>query len=125
MAAFNKLIQLMVGVTDMAKAKAFYAETLGFAVTVDHGQGDHHWVSLNLPDGFNITLTTFLGGQLQPGSMSFYLATSDIQQAFNEVTGKGVTPANPISDDLYGPGSGVKWFRLTDPDGNSITIVQA
>jgi len=125
MAAFNKLIQLMVGVKDMAKAKAFYADTLGFAVTVDHGQGDHHWVSLNLPDGFNLTLTTFLGSQLQPGSMSFYIATPDIQQAFDGLTAKGVTAANPIPDDLYGPGSGVKWFRLTDPDGNSITIVQA
>jgi hypothetical protein len=27
-------------------------------------------------------------------------------------------------DDLYGPGSGVKFFQLQDPDGNQVTIAQ-
>ena len=47
--ADEKLLMVMVAVTDMAKAKAFYAEQLGWSVTKDYGQGDHHWVSLELP----------------------------------------------------------------------------
>jgi catechol 2,3-dioxygenase-like lactoylglutathione lyase family enzyme len=126
MTTFNKLIQLMMGVKDMEKSKKFYADTMGFEVTTDYGQGDRHWVSLSFPEGgVTMTLTTFLGDQLQPGSMSLYVATSDIQRAYNEVTAKGIKPTDPISDDLYGPGSGVKWFRVADPDGNSLTIVQS
>jgi catechol 2,3-dioxygenase-like lactoylglutathione lyase family enzyme len=127
----SKLIQLMVGVKDMAKSKTFYADGLGFAVTTDYGQGSHHWVSLSLPEGgVTLTLTTFLGTPeagtvLQPGTMSFYLGTADIQQAFDGLAAKGVKVVNPIGDDVYGPGSGVKWFRLEDPDGNSVTIVQS
>jgi catechol 2,3-dioxygenase-like lactoylglutathione lyase family enzyme len=127
----DKLIQLMVGVTDMEKSKKFYADTLGFTVTTDYGQGKSHWVSLSFPDGgVTITLTTFLGTPemgtvLQPGSMSLYLEAPDLQQSYDALAANGITPANPISDDLYGPGSGVKWFRLTDPDSNSLTIVQS
>ena len=126
MSTIDKLIMLQMGVTDMAKSKKFYADTMGFAVTTDYGQGDRHWVSLSFPNGgVTITLTTFLGEHLQPGTMSLYVATPDIQQAFDELTAKGVQPTNPISDDLYGPGSGVKWFRVADPDGNELTIVQS
>jgi catechol 2,3-dioxygenase-like lactoylglutathione lyase family enzyme len=125
MAIVDKFIQMMIGVTDMAKSKQFYADTLGFDVTIDHGQGPAHWVSLNFPGGgASITLTTYLGGILQPGSMSFYISTPDVQQAFDTLTGKGITPTNPITDDLYGPGSGVKWFSIADPDGNNLMIVQ-
>jgi catechol 2,3-dioxygenase-like lactoylglutathione lyase family enzyme len=126
MSTIDKLIQLMLGVTDMEKSKQFYADVMGFAVTTDYGEGDRHWVSLSFPDGgVTITLTTFLGGHLQPGTMSLYVAAPDIQQAYDELTAKGVKPTNPISDDLYGPGSGVKWFRVADPDGNDLTIVQS
>jgi catechol 2,3-dioxygenase-like lactoylglutathione lyase family enzyme len=126
MSTIDKLIQLMMGVTDMEKSKNFYADTMGFAVTTDYGKGDRHWVSLSFPNGgVTITLTTFLGEHLQPGTMSLYVATPDIQQAYDVLTAKGVKLTNPISDDLYGPGSGVKWFRVADPDGNDLTIVQS
>ena len=126
MSVMTNLIQLMMGVTDMEKSKQFYSDVLGFAVTIDYGQGDRHWVSLSFPEGgVTITLTTYLGNHLQPGTMSLYVATPDIQQAYDDLTAKGVNPTSPISDDLYGPGSGVKWFSLSDPDGNNLMIVQS
>jgi catechol 2,3-dioxygenase-like lactoylglutathione lyase family enzyme len=126
MNAIGRLIQLMMGVTNMEESKRFYADVLGFAVTLDYGKGDAHWVNMSLPDGgVTLTLSTYLGNHLQPGTMSLYLATPDIQQAFDELTAKGVEPTDQISDDLYGPGSGVKWFRFTDPDGNVLTIAQS
>jgi catechol 2,3-dioxygenase-like lactoylglutathione lyase family enzyme len=126
MKTFEKLIQLMMGVTDMEKSKTFYADVMGFAVTTDYGQGDMHWVNLSFPDGgVTLTLTTYLGEHLQPGTMSLYVATPDIQQAYDELTAKGVEPTSEISDDLYGPGSAVKWFRVADPDGNELTIAES
>jgi catechol 2,3-dioxygenase-like lactoylglutathione lyase family enzyme len=126
MTSIGRLTQLMMGVADMEESKRFYAEVLGFAVTQDYGKGDAHWVNVSLPDGgVTLTLTTYLDNHLQPGTMSLYLATPDIQQAFDELTATGVKPTDQIADDLYGPGSGVKWFRFADPDRNVLTIAQA
>jgi catechol 2,3-dioxygenase-like lactoylglutathione lyase family enzyme len=126
MSAIGGLIQLMMGVTDMEASKSFYADVMGFAVTQDYGKGDAHWVNVSFPEGgVTLTLTTYLGDHLQPGTMSLYVATPDIQQAYDELTAKGVEPTDEISDDLFGPGSGVKWFRCADPDGNVLTFAQS
>jgi catechol 2,3-dioxygenase-like lactoylglutathione lyase family enzyme len=38
--AVEKIQMFTMAVTDMAKAKEFYADKLGFQVTRDYGQGD-------------------------------------------------------------------------------------
>ena len=122
--ANEKIMMVMIAVTDMAKAKAFYAEQLGFQVTVDYGEGAQHWVTLELPGGGpSLTLST-LHGNMKPGTMRLYLATSNIEAAHNELNAKGIK-VNEVKDDLYGPGSGVKWFDLRDPDGNLWQVVQS
>jgi hypothetical protein len=55
--------------------------------------------------------------------MYLYFSTSDIAAAHKELNEKGVK-TNEIMDDLYGPGSGVKFFNLDDPDGNAVLVVQ-
>jgi catechol 2,3-dioxygenase-like lactoylglutathione lyase family enzyme len=122
--AGEKIQMVMMAVTDMAKAKAFYAEQLGFQVTTDYGQGDQHWVTLSLPGGgASLTLST-LHGNMKPGTMRLYLATLNIEAAYNDLKAKDVK-VNEVKDDLYGPGSGVKWFDLRDPDGNLWQVVQS
>ncbi len=122
--ADERLIMVTMAVTDMAKAKAFYAEQLGWQVTKDVGRGDRHWVSLELPGGgASLTLST-MHGHMKPGAMSLYLATSDVEAAHNALKAKGVE-VNDVQNDLYGPGSGVKWFDLTDPDGNRWVMAQS
>jgi len=122
--ADEKILMVMLAVTDMAKAKAFYADQLGWSVTKDLGQGAHHWVTLELPGGgASVTLTT-MHGEMKPGAMMFYLSTSDIEATYNEFKAKGVE-VNEVKDDLYGPGSGVKWFSLSDPDGNQWLVAQS
>ena len=61
---------------------------------------------------------------MKPGTMKLYFATSDVAAAYKELSAKGAK-ANEVKDDLYGPGSGVKWFNLEDPDGNQVLLVQA
>jgi predicted enzyme related to lactoylglutathione lyase len=121
--ADEKITMVMVAVTDMAKAKAFYVEQFGWSVTQDFGQGDHHWVSLELPGGgATLTLST-MHAHMKPGTMTLYLSTSDIEAEYNRLKAKGVE-VNEVKNDLYGPGSGVKWFDLLDPDGSRWVVAE-
>jgi catechol 2,3-dioxygenase-like lactoylglutathione lyase family enzyme len=125
MKTFDKLVMISVAVSDMTNAKDFYADKLGFNVTSDYRHNDDNWwVSLELPGGgTSMTLTT-AHENMKPGAMKLYLSTADIQAAHQQLTTKGVTLASGINDDLYGPGSGVKWFNFYDPDGNQWIALQ-
>jgi len=123
----NKLMMLSINVGDMPKAKAFYADKLGLKVTTDYRQNDDNWwVSLSLPEGgATITLSRATGFEnMKPGTMTLYFETSDIAVAHKELSNKGVK-VNEVQDDLFGTGSGVKFFNLEDPDGNQIILAQA
>lgn len=122
--ADEKILMVMMAVTDMTKAKAFYVEQLGWSVTTDYGEGDRHWVTLALPGGGATLSLSTMHGQMKPGTMTLYLSTSDIETANSDLKAKGVKVYD-VKDDLYGPGSGVKWFDLRDPDGNRWLMVQS
>jgi catechol 2,3-dioxygenase-like lactoylglutathione lyase family enzyme len=124
----NKLTMVSVVVSDMKRAKEFYAEKLGLEVATDYRQNDDNWwVTLTLPGGgASITLarsSTTSNEPPKPGTLGFYLSTSDLAAAHKELNEKGVKPSE-IQDNLYGPGSGVKFFQLKDPDGNQVTFAQ-
>ena len=89
------------------------------------GNRDDHnwWVSLTTEGGTSIVLST-AHENMKPGTMSLYFASPDIAAAHKELSTKGAR-ANEVKDDLYGPGSGVKWFNVDDPDGNQVFLVQA
>ena len=128
MQAANNLTMVSVVVGDMKKAKTFYAEKLGLAVATDYRQNDDNWwVTLIFPGGgTSITLarsSTTSNEPPQAGTLGFYLATSDLAAAYQELNERGVKTSE-IRDNLYGPGSGVKFFQLQDPDGNQLTFAQ-
>lgn len=128
MQVVNELTMVSMVVSDMNKAKEFYAEKLGLEVAQDYRQDDDNWwVSLTIPgNGASITLarsSTTDNQPPNPDSMSFYFSTPDIAAAHKALNEKGVNPGE-IQDDLYGPGSGVKFFQLRDPDGNQLTFAQ-
>ena len=123
----NKLMMLSMYVSDMPKAKAFYADKLGLKITTDYRKDDDNWwVSLVLPEGgATITLSRATGFEnMRPGMMTLYFETSDIVAAHRELSKKRVE-VNEVQDDLFGQGSGVKWFNLEDPDGNQVLLTQA
>jgi catechol 2,3-dioxygenase-like lactoylglutathione lyase family enzyme len=128
MQAVNNLIMVSVVVGDMKKAKEFYAEKLGLKVATDYRQNDDNWwVTVTLPGGgASITLarsSTTSNEPPKPGTLGLYLSTSDITTAHKELNEKGVKTGE-IRDNLYGPGSGVKFIQFQDPDGNSVTFAQ-
>ena len=121
----EKLIRFKMAVTDMPKAKAFYADQLGLKVATDFRIDDHNWwVGLALPEGEASMVLTTAYENMKPGTMSLYFATADLTEAHKEISAKG-GKAGEVKDDLYGPGSGVKWFNVADPDGNQVFLVQA
>ena len=124
----NKFTMVSIVVSEMKKAKEFYAEKLGLDVATDYRRNDDNWwVTLTLPGGgASITLarsSTTHNEPPKPDSMSFYFSTSDIAAAHKALNEKGVKTSE-IRDNLYGPGSGVKFFQIKDPDGNQVTFAQ-
>lgn len=121
----DRLMMFSVAVSNMPAAKAFYVDKLGLKVASDNRRNDDHWwVSLTSPEGGpSIVLTTYREN-MKPGTMKLYFATSDVAAAHEELGSKGVR-VNEVKDDLFGPGSGVKWLSLEDPDGNQVLLVQA
>ena len=119
----NKPTMFSLAVSDMPKAKAFYADMLGLKVTKDYRQDDNNWwVTLTPPEGgVSITLARFGEYALQPGSLGVYFKTSDLTAAHNELSKMGLNVSD-VQDDLFGPGSGVKFFQLADPDGTQVTL---
>ena len=123
----NKFIMVSIAVSDMKKAKEFYAEKLGLEVVTDYRRSDDNWWVTLTPPGGGVSITLARSSSVkkttQPGTLSFYLSTSDIAAAHKELNERGAK-TNEIRDDLYGPGSGVKWFNLDDPDGNQVLVAQ-
>jgi predicted enzyme related to lactoylglutathione lyase len=119
----SKLSMFTLAVSDMPKAKAFYGDTLGLKVTKDYRQDDQHWwVTLTPPDGgVSINLSRYEEQTMNPGTVAVYFKTSDLAAAHEELSKKGAK-VNDIQDDLFGPGSGVKFFQLEDPDGTQVTL---
>lgn len=125
--AVNKFMMLSLNVKDMPKAKSFYVDKLGLKIVTEYRVDDNNWwVSLNFPGGGAVLTLARAGAypdNIKPGTLALYFSTSDIAAANKELIGKGVR-VNPVQDDLFGPGSGVKFFRLEDPEGNLVHIVE-
>ena len=80
------------------------------------------WVTLTSNEGgISINLARYGEHIIKPGTVGLYFKTSDLAEAHKELSKKGAK-VNDIQDDLFGPGSGVKFFQLEDPDGTQVTL---
>ena len=102
----------------------FYADLLGLEVTQDYRQDEKNWwITLALPEG-GVSITLGLGEEaMRPDSLAIYFVTADVKKAYEELKEKGVD-VSAVQDDLYGPGSGVKFVTLADPEGNRVLLVE-
>lgn len=124
-----RLELVLLPVTDVDAAKAFYAERLGFAVHVDHRAGDDFRVVQLDPPGSACSIAFGVGiTDARPGSVrGLHLVVADIEAAHVELTGRGV----PVSDvrhmtpDGWQPGADPghtdynSFADFADPDGNT------
>ncbi len=124
-----KLEVVVVPVSDVDRAKQFYAEQMGFVVDVDHAPNERFRVVQLTPPGSACSVTIGKGlATMAPGSLEgLQLVVDDIEAAHAELSGRGV-PVGPIQhhdgegfqDGKGGPWNSFIFFR--DPDGNSWAI---
>jgi catechol 2,3-dioxygenase-like lactoylglutathione lyase family enzyme len=124
----NKFMMLSINVSDMQKSKDFYTNLFDLKITTDYRMDDDNWwVSLAFPEGgatLSLARAKAYPQNIRPETMSLYFETSDVFTAHKKLIREGVG-VSEVQDDLFGPGSGVKFFNLKDPDGNLVHLVQA
>lgn len=127
-----KLELVIVPVTDVDRAKAFYADQLGFHVDVDHAPNEHFRVVQLTPPGSGCSITIGTGvSQMEPGTLKgIQLCVADIESAHAELTGRGapITPIRHFEASGFVDGKGDDWnsyFFFDDPDGNSWAVQES
>ncbi|MGN6799596.1 MAG: VOC family protein [Gaiellaceae bacterium] len=113
---------VVVPVTDVDRAKAFYAEKLGFHVDVDTTVGDaFRVVQLTPPgSGCSITLGPLVVDEVPESSARYQLCVLDIEQARTELVERGVEVGEVTSFRDGGPYD--KFVFFADPDGNNWAV---
>jgi predicted enzyme related to lactoylglutathione lyase len=116
-----KLELVPIPVTDVDRAKAYYAEQLGFTVDVDVTPADGVRVVQLTPPGSACSIgfgTGLAAYEAPPGSIrGLHLVVTDIEQARADLIGRGVD-VGAVTD----VGGGVLYAGFQDPDGNSWTL---
>jgi catechol 2,3-dioxygenase-like lactoylglutathione lyase family enzyme len=125
-----KLEVLVVPVSDVDRAKAFY-EKLGFRLDIDYSRGVDHRVVQFTPPGSEASIHIGKGiTSAAPGSLrNVYLVVSDIEKARADLVGRGVNVSEVFHyDGLLGPrvngpdpkrGTYASFASFEDPDGNT------
>jgi predicted enzyme related to lactoylglutathione lyase len=113
-----KLELVAIPVTDVDRAKAFYADEVGFDVDHDHVVSDEmRFVQLTPPgSGCSIAIGKGLG-EAAPGSVrGMQLVVSDIEAAHAELAERGVE-VSEVQDFPWG-----RFVFFSDPDGNGWAV---
>lgn len=120
---------VVVPVTDVDRAKAFYSERCGFVVDVDHSVGETFRVVQLTPPGSACSISIGTGlSKAEPGStQGLQLCVSDIVAARAELVARGldVTPVRHVENGEWLDGRGGPWnsfMFFDDPDGNGWAI---
>jgi predicted enzyme related to lactoylglutathione lyase len=121
-----KLELVILPVSDIDRAKQFYAEAAGFAVDVDFRAGADFRVVQLTPPGSACSITLMASPEA-PGSVhGLHLMVSDIEAARQELVGRGVQVSEAYHFEDGQQRAGVDPARrdygsfagFADPDGN-------
>lgn len=129
-----RLEVVTIPVSDLDRARDFYAQQIGFNVDIDHQlTPDFRFLQLT-PPGSRCSIHLAPGtDRLQPGALEgLFLVVPDVTAAREELVGRGVDVGEVLVFDNgdYRPARagesldlvGVVFFR--DPDGNRWTVQQ-
>jgi catechol 2,3-dioxygenase-like lactoylglutathione lyase family enzyme len=123
-----KLELVVIPVSDVDRAKAFYTEQAGFNVDVDHRAGEAFRVVQLTPPGSACSVTIGTGlTQVAPGTyQGLHLVVNDIEAARRELVERGVDVSEPFHFGEAGQTPGLhpersdygSYLSFSDPDGN-------
>jgi catechol 2,3-dioxygenase-like lactoylglutathione lyase family enzyme len=127
-----KLELVLVPVTDVDRAKAFYVEKVGFNLDVDHRAGDEFRVVQMTPPGSACSISVGKGiTDAPPGCIrGLHLVVPDIEAARAELVGRGVEAGEiwhmESGKQTSGPdperGDYNSFLNFDDPDGNTWVV---
>ncbi len=130
-----RLELVLIPVTDIDRAKAFYVERCGFALDVDHEVSDQFRVVQMTPPGSACSITIGRGmTDATPGSYrGTHLVVDDIEVARAELVGRGVdvSEIRHFDGTAWADGPDPKRSRYNsfadfkDPDGNTWVLQEA
>ena len=115
-----KLKLVILPVSDVDRAKAFYADQVGFVVDHDQRVSDEiRFVQLT-PPGSACSIAIGEGiVDTAPGSVhGLQMVIADADAAYAELTGRGVD-CTEVEDLAWG-----RFVRFSDPDGNAWSLQQ-
>jgi predicted enzyme related to lactoylglutathione lyase len=116
-----RLELIQVPVSDIDRAKAFYADQAGFIAEHDHQVSDEvRFVQLTPPGSACSIALTSGAHQMAPGSLEgLQLVVSDIEAAREELLARGVEVGD-VQEFPWG-----RFVFFADPDGNRWAVQQA
>ena len=127
-----KLELVVVPVSDVDRAKAFYAEQVGFNVDVDHRAGDTFRVVQLTPPGSacSITIGTGLSSAAPGSAKGLQMVVNDIDAARAHLVERGVAVSEvrhfvdgtPTPGPEPGHADYGSFIFFDDPDGNSWAV---
>jgi predicted enzyme related to lactoylglutathione lyase len=121
-----KLELVVVPVSDVDVAKAFYMEQVGFGLDVDHRAGEDFRVVQLTPPGSSCSITLMRNADAAGSLNGLHLVVVDIEAARAELVERGA-PVSEIfhfEDGAQVPGPDParadygSFFNFSDPDGN-------
>ena len=123
-----KLELVVIPVSDVDRAKAFYGEQVGFTVDVDHRASEAFRVVQLTPPGSACSITIGTGlTQVAPGTyQGLHLVVDDIEAARADLLARGVEVSEPFHFGAAGQTPGLHpdrsdygtYLSFSDPDGN-------
>ena len=118
-----KLELVPLPVTDVDRAKHFYADQLGFHTDIDEQISDAVRVVQLTPPGSGCSIFVGTGAvATPPGSVQgLHLVVDDISRARDEFLARGVAVEEIVSFPVPGRPT-VCYAAFTDPDGNGWTL---
>ena len=126
-----KLEVVVVPVSDVDRAKEFYAEKLGFPLDHDVVRGDMRIVQVT-PPGSGCSIVFGVGvAPGEPGTFKgLQLVVTDIEAAHAHLVAGGIesSPVRHMGEGGWEDGPGGDWNSFVffdDPDGNSWTVQQS
>ena len=124
-----KLELVLIPVSDVDRAKAFYVDKLGFNLDVDHQPSEEFRVVQMTPQGSACSITIGIGiTKAKPGSYEgIHLIVKDIEAARTELVGRGVevSEIRHMGPEGWEPGPDPEhsdynsFADFSDPDGNT------
>jgi catechol 2,3-dioxygenase-like lactoylglutathione lyase family enzyme len=120
-----KLQLIVVPVSDVDRAKAFYVDQAGFTCDVDHSAGEDFRVVQLSPNGSSCSIA--LMRNEAPGTLQgVHLVVNDIEAARADLVGRGAEPSEPFHFTETGQTPGLDpqrqdygtFMSFEDPDGN-------